>query len=254
MKYAFAGDRDIAVKVLAYLVEKGYRPQALLLSSDKRASHARELMSIASLPEERIFRGADFADSESFFKDLELDYIIGVHFPYIIPPAFLKIPKIGFLNLHPAYLPYNKGWHTPTWAIVDGTRYGATLHFMSEKLDGGDIIMRKECPVSPADTANSLYQKVLEVEYELFLEALPKLLSLQPPRTRQEGQGTSYTKNDLKRIQRIDLDEKVLARDLIDKLRALTTNRPVEAAWFQCGDRSFRIRVEIDEFQSDGVD
>src|SRR5690606_40574828 len=65
---------------------------------------------------EYIFEGNDFKNDENFskLKELNLDYIIGIHFPYIIPTEVLKIPKTGFLNLHPAYLPYNKGWNTPS--------------------------------------------------------------------------------------------------------------------------------------------
>ena len=77
-------------------------------------------------------------------EQLSLDYIICVHFPYIVPREILSIPKYGVTNLHPAYLPYNLGWHTPSWAILENTPIGATLHYMDECVDTGDIIHQKK--------------------------------------------------------------------------------------------------------------
>src|ERR1044072_1415516 len=181
MRYAFAGNREISVKVLDFLVANNYKPLALLLCDETIASHNDELIKISGLNENIIFGNA-FKEEDNIqkLKALHLDYIIGVHFPYIIPPDILEIPKIGFLNLHPAYLPYNKGWHTPSWAIIESTPYGATLHFMAEELDAGDIIHQKQIQIDPADTAHSLYKKVLDLELEIFKESLPALVSLNP--------------------------------------------------------------------------
>ena len=144
MEYAFAGDRDISVEILKYLLSNDNKPLALLLTSRAHQSHSEELKSLCPfLDSSLIFEGKDFNSESSMERiaSLNLDYIFGIHFPYIIPSSFLNIPKFGFLNLHPAFLPYNKGWHTPSWAIYDGSKYGATLHFMSEDLDSGDIIL-----------------------------------------------------------------------------------------------------------------
>ena len=140
MKYAFAGDREISVNILSFLISKGYKPLALLVPDKTKSSHAKELIALSGIEKEFIFEGKEFLENINLFKSLDLDYIFGVHFPYIIPTEVLELPKIGFLNLHPAFLPFNKGWHTPSWAIIDGTKYGATLHFMSKKLDEGNII------------------------------------------------------------------------------------------------------------------
>src|SRR5687768_16752102 len=123
-RFAFAGDRDISVWVLDYLLGRGCVPSALLVSAPERASHAVELESrIAQLSKARIFRGADFRSPVAVetLGAMQLDYIIAVHFPYIFPPAVLSTPRLGVLNLHPALLPYNRGWHTATWAILEGT-------------------------------------------------------------------------------------------------------------------------------------
>lgn len=247
MKYGFAGDRLISVNVLKFLIEEGYKPSFLIINETKASSHRDELMRISGLENIDIY-DIDFlskVDNTNSLASYDVDYIFGIHFPYIISDVLLSVPKVGFLNLHPAYLPYNKGWHTPSWAIIDRTQYGATLHFMSKDLDGGDIIAQKEIEVKPNLTANELYQSVLEVEEQLFKDSFANLLTLKPNRTKQIWEGTSYSKKDLAKVQKIDLDEKVLPMDLINKLRALTTNNIDEAAYFVIDGKKYKIQVNI---------
>lgn len=249
MKYIFAGDRQIAVNILQFLIDQGYPPQGLLLNDDDKASHnnvLKELVARFNIP---VFEGNDFRSSEAmgFYHSCEPDYFLGIHFPKLIPSEILHIPKVGFLNLHPAFLPYNKGWHTPSWAILEGTPYGATLHFMTEELDAGDIVHQKQLKILPEDTAHGLYQKVLALEEEVFKEAFPLLLTLHPPRQAQKGGGTVHSRKKLEEVRRFDLEESMLPAKLIDLLRALTTNRWDEAAYFEKDGKKYLVRVEIKE-------
>lgn len=249
MNYAFCGDRQISVDVLRFIIRKGYYPSILIVNDSKTSTHSKELIAVSELDEVSIIYSSNLKKEESveLLKNADLDYIIGIHFPIIIPKIILDIPKVGFLNLHPAYLPYNKGWHTPSWAITDGTPYGATLHFMSEVLDSGDIIHQKKIEVKPSDTANSLYAGVLKLEYDVFVEAFDDLLTLNPRRLKQTGEGTSYSKNDLKSIQKIDLNSDYKASELIDKMRALTTNKLEESAYFIKNNKKYYIQLSIVE-------
>ena len=179
-------------------------------------------------------------------KELDLDYIISIHFPYIYPKKVLDIAKHGSINLHPAYLPYNRGWHTPTWAIYDDTPYGATLHFMDERLDSGDIINRKRLKIEPEDTADKIYRKALKLEKELFKESWNDLVAYDYNSMKHDlEKGTKHNKDEIEKIQSIDLDEKVEVGRLIRKLRALTTNKISEAAYFERNEEKYRIQISI---------
>jgi methionyl-tRNA formyltransferase len=251
MRYAFAGDRQLSCEILSHLINLGYKPSALLVTEGAGSSHVQKLIHLADLSPDLVFYGKNFSKPKNIqrLNNLELDYIFGIHFPYIIPNTILKIPKVGFLNLHPSYLPYNKGWHTPTWALLHNNPYGATLHFMTEKLDEGDIVNQKKIDILPVDTADSLYQRVLKVEKEVFIESIEDLVSLNPPRKKQNKTGTSYYKKDLKKIRKIDLDTKIDPRSLINKLRALTTNSHDEAAFFEDQGKKIGVRVELFEIE-----
>jgi methionyl-tRNA formyltransferase len=245
MKYIFAGDREISVTILEWLITLGYKPSALFISNRLNASHADQLIKLSDLPETLIFEGNSCNDKQTIqiINDLNIDYIFGIHFPYIIKKSLLELPKVGVLNLHPAYLPYNKGWHTPTWAILDKTPYGATLHFMTEGLDEGDIIHQKQIEILPSDTANSIYQKTLLLEVNVFKEAFPKILTLNPERIPQHNNGTSHLKKELSLIQALTDTEK----GVINKLRALTTNQITEGAYFTENGKKYYVNVSIHE-------
>lgn len=251
-RYAFAGDRDIAVRVLDFLLDRGRPPAALLVSGPERASHDAELVSrVPALPPSLVLRGDEFRTDagQETLRSLELDYIIGIHFPYIVPPAVLRLPRLGVLNLHPAYLPYNRGWHTASWAILEGTPIGATLHFMDEGVDTGDIVHQRQLAVEPGDTADILYRRVKQLELEVFREAWPSLEIGAAPRVPQPaGEGRAHSRPDLLRpeVRRIDCAATVRAGDLLRRLRALTTSDPAEAAYFEEDGARYRVRVSIE--------
>jgi len=255
VKFGFAGDRRISVDILKFLLENGYPPEFLFYSDHSKSSHAEDLISLCSFldPGKKI-PGSRIGDETTInlISAMNLDYLICIHFPYIISKRLLAIPNIGVLNLHPAYLPYNRGWNTPTWTIIDKTPYGATLHFMDSTLDTGDIIRRQELPVFPDDTADTLYQKVLNVETELFKDAWPDLVKKDFQRIRQNPlDATVHKKGDIRTIQEINLDEQTTARELMNRIRALTTNDINESAFFTDNGTRYRIRLEFKKIEED---
>lgn len=245
----FAGDRQIAVDVLEFLKEKDVTIDALLLPDQDSASHDDDLLDICGhIDENRILRGGEFREPEGkeVLTTIEPDYILSIHYQYIYPNEILEIPTHGVVNLHPAYLPYNRGWHTPSWAMLEETPYGATLHFMEEDIDSGDIIARKQVEIQPDDTADSLYGRVLGAEFELFKQTWPVLSDFSYETTPQpENRATSHKKDELQEVQEIDLDNSATTREIIRKLRALTTNNINEAAYYEVDGEKYRIQVNI---------
>lgn len=250
-KIVFAGDRDISVWVLEYLIQIGIKPIALLISDEKNATHAQNLVAFCNyLDNSKILVGGQVRtkECEKLIDELKPDFIICIHFPYIIPKRLLEIPKHGVVNLHPAYLPYNRGWHTPTWAIWEKNVYGATLHFMNENVDEGDIIHQKQIEILPNDTADTLYVRVKKLELDVFKEACPSLMSGSYTRKPQEtDKGNTHKKTGIESIQRINLDECIKAEDLIRRIRALTTNYIKESAYFEDCGKLYRIQISITE-------
>lgn len=251
-RFAYAADRDIGVWVLDYLLERGDRPLALLVSEPGKASHADELIARCAPLGIPVLRGREFREPEGVraLAALELELVVGIHFPYLVPEEVLRTPRVGVLNLHPAYLPFNRGWHTPSWAILEGTPVGATLHFMDVGIDSGDVVHQRELEVSPADTADSLYARLKRLELEVFREAWPEIAAGTFRRTPQDpAAGTAHKRGELLAdgVRRIDLERPVPPGELLRRLRALTTSSPAEAAYFEHGGRRYRVQVHIQE-------
>ena len=249
-RIAIAGDREIALQVIRYLISEGDSPVCLLLHSNKNSSHSSAIRQLCShIPDKHIFYGKEFKTDNAFriMRNLDLDFLISIHFHYIFPPEILSITKTPLLNLHPAFLPFNRGWHTPSWAILDDTPYGASLHIVDSGIDTGDIIMQEQVKVLPCDTANSLYQKVLKAELDVFKTAWPALRCGNYEMKKQIGTGTQHTKKELSdsKIQCLDLKTQQSVGRTLDILRALTTNDPTEAAYFEDATGKYRVRVDI---------
>jgi methionyl-tRNA formyltransferase len=252
LNIAFAGDRDVSVDVLAALLELGDVPQALLLSDQDRASHDTALVRLCESAgiSPPVIRGRQLSSAASveFLQRLDLDYIVCVHFPYMLRRPVLDTARRGVLNLHPSYLPYNRGWHTPTWAILDGTPAGASLHYVDESLDTGDIVCQRPAVIDPADTAHTLYAKLKKLEVEVFREGWQQIREGSARVTPQtDDQATAHRRQSLfdPAVQRLELDAVVRTRDLLRQLRALTTNRLDEAAYFETAAGKYRVQVTI---------
>lgn len=254
MRIGYAGDRQISVDVLLYIISQGIYPQLLIISDG--STHSKELKSICRyLPDNYIIKSSNMYTDKSIkkIKDMNLDYLICIHLPHKILKSILDIVNIGVINLHPSYLPYNRGWHTSTWTLVEDTPYGATLHFMDENIDTGDVIHQKLIHKLPEDTADTLYKKSLSLELEVFKEAWSSIINNQTSRKPQIGKGTFHKKIDINQIQKLDLNNMVKVEDFINLLKGLTTNSINDAAYFEKDGVKYNIQVKILKSQQDAL-
>ena len=77
------------------------------------------------------------------------------------------------LTIHPSLLPNYPGLNTHARAIADlATEHGASVHFVTPKLDAGPIVIQGRVPVLPSDTPESLAQRVHREEYRIYPKAI----------------------------------------------------------------------------------
>jgi phosphoribosylglycinamide formyltransferase-1 len=77
------------------------------------------------------------------------------------------------INIHPALLPQFKGLDTHRRALEAGVaEHGATVHFVSTAMDEGPVILQKSVPVLGNDSEATLAARVLEVEHQIYPQAL----------------------------------------------------------------------------------
>jgi phosphoribosylglycinamide formyltransferase-1 len=95
----------------------------------------------------------------------------------ILSADFINVFAGKILNIHPALLPKFKGLNTHQRAIDANEEFaGATVHFVTNELDSGAIILQKSVAIESNDTAKSLAAKVLEQEHILYPMAIKKVL------------------------------------------------------------------------------
>jgi methionyl-tRNA formyltransferase len=142
------------------------------------------------------------------------DYLLSVLFLHRIPVEWLDAARTAAVNLHPGYLPYNRGRGAAAWPLIDGTPAGATLHVMDEQFDTGPILAREQVPVHPEDTRATLFERIESAALGLLSAAWPRLHEIQPlPQDR--GAGTRHTQAELDAFALTEADF-----PLLDRLRA----------------------------------
>ncbi len=105
------------------------------------------------------------------------DFIFSFYYRSMLQPALLAIPSRGALNMHGSLLPKYRGRVPVNWAVIRGeTETGATLHYMVEKPDAGDIVGQQSVPIGPDDTAFDVFGKLTDAAATVLDTALPALL------------------------------------------------------------------------------
>ncbi len=106
------------------------------------------------------------------------DWVVCAGYLRILGAAFVGRFRGRLLNIHPSLLPAYRGLRTHARALAAGeTEHGASVHFVIPELDAGAIIAQAAVPVLPADTAQTLASRVLQVEHRLLVWVLQRALA-----------------------------------------------------------------------------
>ncbi len=90
-------------------------------------------------------------------------------FMRILTRAFVNYYRGRIMNIHPSLLPDLRGLNTHQRALAEGREsHGASVHFVTDELDGGPVIVQAPVPVHPGDTADVLAARVLEQEHRIY--------------------------------------------------------------------------------------
>jgi methionyl-tRNA formyltransferase len=242
MKLLLLADGHVGSEIARWLIANFRSDIGLMvtIADNNLAAVARDSQ-VRSLVFESSRQVADFAESAGLGFDLGLL----AWWPKIIRRPLLSLPRCGFVNTHPSFLPYSKGKHYNFWSIVERAPFGVSLHMAGEGVDTGDIVSQAAIPYSWEDTGASLYCKASEAMLQLFQVTYPRLRSLDFERLPQDpAAGSFHLASELEAASSIDLDQTYLARDLLNLLRARTfPGHP--ACTFSDGVDLYEVRIEI---------
>lgn len=115
---------------------------------------------------------------------LKLDLVVlGGGWPELIPNEIITLPKVGMLNTHPSLLPEYRGTDIHRWQVLFGVKKsGATIHYIDETFDTGDVIAQESVDISPYDTPQELFEKTAKVSGKLMVDVINKHIKSYPQR------------------------------------------------------------------------
>lgn len=181
----------------------------------------------------------------SLIKQIEPDIVVSSGFEHKVPKEIIEVPEEGIVNLHPSYLPYNRGSHPHIWSLVEGTPAGVSIHYMVESIDEGPVIDKKEVRVEPRDTARTLYDRLTRQMVELFKQNWSKIVDGNVEAEKQNlDEGNTHYQRDLEDLCELKMGEKVKIGDFLERLRALTYP-PYNTAYFEKYGIKYYVEIDI---------
>ena len=121
------------------------------------------------------------------------DFLFSFYFRSMLPTALLGLARRGALNMHGSLLPRYRGRVPVNWAVIHGERdTGASLHYMVEKPDAGDLVDQQSVPILPDDTAEDVFRKVTVAAELVLHRSLPALVAGNAPRQPLDLAAGSY--------------------------------------------------------------
>ena len=117
-----------------------------------------------------------YATREAFDQDLagaissaQPDLVVLAGFMRILTPDFVARFSERLMNIHPSLLPLYPGLHTHQRALDNADSHaGATVHYVTGELDGGPPVLQSRVPIHAGDDADSLAERVLQVEHRIY--------------------------------------------------------------------------------------
>jgi len=106
-------------------------------------------------------------------KEKKIDLVVLAGYMRILTPYFINAYKNKIMNIHPALLPSFPGLHAQRQAVEYGVKVsGCTVHFVDEGMDSGPIVLQKAVEVKDNDTEESLAERILREEHQIFPQAI----------------------------------------------------------------------------------
>ncbi len=199
MKILFMGTPDFAKESLENLYDSGYEICGVVTTPDRPSGRGMKL--VASPVKEyaisknlKVFQPEKVTNNTEFkneIKELKPDLVCVVSYGVILPKSFLKIPKLGCINVHPSMLPKYRGPAPIQWAVLNGDKStGVTIMYLNEQMDAGDIILQEEVEIEEDETTGDLWDRLSGIGARLLLKSIKQIEENKANRIKQPEEYT----------------------------------------------------------------
>ena len=188
MKLVFMGTPESAVPTLRRCLEAGHEVLSVWTQPDRPAGRGNKLKA-PPVKEFALSRGLvvhqpskiKTEEALALFTGREFDAAVVVAYGRILPPSFLRAPRLGCVNVHFSLLPKYRGAAPVNWAIARGEREtGVTTMLMDEGLDTGPVLLQRPAEIERDETAPHLLERLSHTGAELLDETLARFEEIEP--------------------------------------------------------------------------
>lgn len=166
-------------------------------------------------------------------------------FPFIFPQNFINLFDAGILNIHNSYLPFNRGRHSTFWAIMDGTQFGASIHWVSKGIDAGFLVERIEVEASIFANASLIYKMQLGACLKLAKKFIPLLhKEINAGVAQNEADATFHFSQDILAATTFSNESAVTWDEVVRLVRATATDKGCLRILYSDG-RELRLRGSV---------
>ncbi len=220
---------DVGYRCTKWLLDAGEKV-SLIYTHEDGPTEQRWWESVADLAAARavplrVVEDLNDPGEAERLTSLAPDFLFSFYFRKMIPARILAIPGKGALNMHGSLLPSFRGRSPVNWAILKGaTATGASLHYMVETPDAGDLVDQEKVPIGPEDDALTVARRVGDAAVTVLARTWPKLKAGTAPRTPLDLSKGSYFGGRTPEDGRIDWTQN--AKEIHDLVRAVAKPWP----------------------------
>jgi len=168
--------------------------RVLLLGSEAPACYAARDLLVAAGEDVQLWMERA---SPALFRELAPDIAISYGYRWLLSEEVFTTPRLGTVNAHISYLPWNRGADPNFWSHAEGTPKGVSLHRIDTGIDTGPLIARERVVFAEDDTLRTSYDKLHESMLALLERWWPALRGGQAPGVAQEPGGTLHLRRHL---------------------------------------------------------
>ncbi len=171
----------VGYRCLQELLAQGAHIAAVFTHEDSKSEEiwfesVRELAMSQQIP--CYTTDVNLRENVELLRTIAPDYLFSFYYRTMIKKEVLNISRKGSLNLHGSLLPKYRGRVPVNWAVILGeTETGATLHYMVEKPDAGDIVDQERVSIEFTDTSLDVFHKVTEAAVRIIARSWAQLLA-----------------------------------------------------------------------------
>ncbi len=249
LRIIFMGTPEFAVHILKGILENKYKVVGVITAPDKPAGRGRKVHQSA-VKKFAVDNGLTVLQPTNLkskyfleeLKNLQANLQVVVAFR-MLPKVVWQMPKYGTFNLHASLLPEYRGAAPINWSIINGESItGVTTFFIDEKIDTGEIILQKECPIKENETAGELHDKLMEIGSKLVTKTIKRIQNKTVKTKAQPNRKLKHAPKIFKETCKIDWNDTL--DNIYNKVRGLS---PYPVAWTTLvnGDIETELKIHL---------